>query len=76
MEKPLSLVARMKQNALQQKREAFVEKQAGMNTITCPNCGGGRAKEDGITRCAYCGFEFIAHTLSEGIHIKDSDNSK
>lgn len=76
MEKPLSLVARMKQKALQQKREAFVEKQAGMNTITCPNCGGGRAKDDGITRCAYCGFEFISHMLSEGIHIKDSDNSK
>lgn len=76
MEKPMSLVARMKQNALAQKREAFKEKQADMNTKTCPNCGAGRAKEDGITRCAYCGFEFIGCKLTDGIHITDNDNSK
>ncbi len=76
MEKPLSPVARMKQNALAQKREAFKEKQADMNTTTCPNCGAGRAKEDGITRCAYCGFEFIGRKLTDGIHITDNDNSK
>lgn len=76
MEKPLSIVARMQQKALQQKREAFVEKKAGMNTMTCPNCGAGRAKEDGVTKCAYCGFEFISQKLTDGIHIKESDNSK
>jgi len=76
MEKPLSLVARMKQNALAQKREVFEEKQADMNAATCPNCGAGRAKDDGITRCAYCGFEFIGRKLTDGIHITDNDNSK
>lgn len=76
MEKSLSFVERMKLKALEQKREAFIEKQAGVITNTCPNCGSGRAKEDGLTRCAYCGFEFIAHRLSNGIHIKNSDNSK
>lgn len=76
MEKPLSLVERMKQKALQQKREAWVEKQPAVTTTTCPNCGVGRSKEDGLTRCAYCGFEFISRTLTDGIHIQHSDNSK
>ncbi|MEH6307696.1 hypothetical protein RYH73_18735 [Olivibacter sp. CPCC 100613] len=76
MEKPLSIVERMEQLALQQKREKFTEKQAGITTVTCPNCGSGRAKDDGLTRCAYCGFEFIKQTLSNGVHIKDRDNSK
>lgn len=76
MEKPLSIVERMEQQALQQKREKFIEKQAGVTTLTCPNCGSGRAKGDGLTQCAYCGFEFIRHRLSNGIHIKDQDNSK
>ena len=75
MEKPLSLVARMKQKALAQQREAFEEKPADLDAATCPNCGAGRAREDGLTRCAYCGFEFIAHTLTDGIHISKKDNS-
>uniref|UniRef100_F4CFN0 Uncharacterized protein n=1 Tax=Sphingobacterium sp. (strain 21) TaxID=743722 RepID=F4CFN0_SPHS2 len=76
MEKPLSIVERMEQLALQQKREKFTEKEAGVTIIICPNCGSGRAKEDGLTRCAYCGFEFLTQKLSNGIHLRDHDNSK
>lgn len=76
MKKKLSLVERMKQNAINQKREAFIQKAAGLETITCPNCGAGRAKEDGLTKCGYCGFVFIDHQLEDGIHIKKTDNSK
>lgn len=49
---------------------------AGMSARTCPNCGAGRAKQDGLTHCAYCAFEFINTTLTDGIHIKKEDNSK
>jgi uncharacterized protein (DUF983 family) len=50
--------------------------EAGIQAATCPNCGAGRAKQDGVTHCAYCGFEFIATTLTDGIHVKKEDNSK
>ncbi|MFD2920987.1 hypothetical protein ACFS6H_14780 [Terrimonas rubra] len=50
--------------------------EAGIQATTCPNCGAGRAKQDGVTHCAYCGFEFISTTLTDGIHIKKEDNSK
>ncbi|MBZ4192675.1 hypothetical protein [Niabella beijingensis] len=74
--KPLSLVAQMKQNAIHQKREPVIEKAAGMDTVACPNCGAGRAKSDGLTKCGYCGFSFLTHQLNDGIHIKKTDNSK
>ena len=48
---------------------------AKMEAVDCPNCGAGRAKQDGVTHCAYCGFEFIAVKLTDGVHIKSSDNS-
>ena len=76
MGKPLTIVERMKKLALQQKRAKFNEKQAGVTTSTCPNCGSGRNKADGLTRCAYCGFTFLQHDLSDGIHITEEDNSK
>ena len=47
---------------------------ASMQTRDCPNCGAGRAQQDGLTHCAYCGFEFMSVTLTDGIHIKTKDN--
>lgn len=48
---------------------------AQMNVRDCPNCGAGRAKQDGVTHCAYCGFEFISVKLTDGVYIKKEDNS-
>ncbi|CAD0004139.1 hypothetical protein [Flavobacterium chungangense] len=48
---------------------------AQMNLRDCPNCGAGRAKHDGVTHCAYCGFEFIQVKLTDGFYIKKEDNS-
>jgi uncharacterized Zn finger protein (UPF0148 family) len=48
---------------------------AKMNVKDCPNCGAGRAKQDGVTHCAYCGFEFITVKLTDGVYIKKEDNS-
>lgn len=76
--KPLSLLERMKQKAFEQKtyggeRE---DKTAEMKAKDCPNCGAGRAQQDGLTHCAYCGFAFLSVTLSDGINIKKEDNSR
>lgn len=72
-----SLLERMKQKAKEQKTYGgeFVESSAGVSTRTCTNCGAGRAEQDGLTHCAYCGFEFLSVKLSDGINIKKGDNS-
>jgi uncharacterized Zn finger protein (UPF0148 family) len=46
-----------------------------MDAKSCPNCGAGRTKHDGITSCGYCGFEFIRVKLTDGVYIKKEDNS-
>jgi hypothetical protein len=50
--------------------------EASMGAVVCPNCGAGRAKQDGVTHCAYCDFEFLATTLTDGIFVTKEDNSK
>lgn len=75
-EKPTSVVARLKQLAMQQKRAPIVVKAADWLVIQCPQCGAGRTKSDGITRCGYCGHVFTTAELSDGIHIKQNDNSR
>ncbi len=75
-DKPISLVERLKRIALKQKRESIQTTPAGSSVVQCPQCGAGRAKQDGITKCGYCGYEFIATKLSDGINIKKEDNSK
>lgn len=75
-DKPTSLVERLKQIALEQKREKMEVKRAASVVLQCPQCGAGRAKQDGLTKCGYCGYEFMAAKLSDGIHIKTEDNSK
>lgn len=76
--KPLSLLEKMKQKAMGQKSYGggFVEEEAKVGARACPNCGAGRAKQDGLTYCAYCGFEFLSVKLSDGINIKKDDNSQ
>ncbi|RUT69963.1 hypothetical protein D0817_12285 [Flavobacterium cupreum] len=49
--------------------------KAQINVRNCPNCGAGRAKQDGVTHCSYCGFEFINTKLTDGVYIKKEDNS-
>lgn len=77
-DKPLSFVERLKQKALQQQSYGgeAEKKEAGAVEAHCPNCGAGRAKQDGLTHCAYCGFEFIAVKLEDGFYLKKEDNSK
>lgn len=74
----LSLIERMKQKAINQKNYGgeYVEEQAKINVRDCPNCGAGRAKQDGLTHCAYCDFEFLSVVLTDGINLKKEDNSK
>jgi uncharacterized Zn finger protein (UPF0148 family) len=75
--KPMSLLEKMKKKALEQKSYGgdFVEESAKVNARVCPNCGAGRAVNDGLTHCAYCGFEFLSVKLTDGIHLKKEDNS-
>jgi uncharacterized Zn finger protein (UPF0148 family) len=76
--KALSLLERMKLKAMEQKSYGgeFTEEPAKLNARTCPNCGAGRAEQDGVTHCAYCGFEFLSVKLTDGINLKKDDNSK
>ncbi len=74
--KSSSLVERLKQAALQQKREAITFIPADSLVVRCPQCGAGRAKQDGITKCGYCGYEFTVSELSNGINIKKEDHSR
>lgn len=75
--KPLSLLEKIKQKATQQKSYGGDCKAESpkMNSRVCTNCGAGRTEQDGLTHCAYCGFEFLAVKLTDGIHINKEDNS-
>ncbi|WP_291400623.1 hypothetical protein [Daejeonella sp.] len=78
--KPLSFIEKMKLKAQSQKSygidESFAFKEAKLDAENCPNCGAGRAKQDGLTHCGYCGHEFIAITLTDGLFLKKEDNSQ
>lgn len=73
----LSYLDRLKQKAQSQKAYGGEMKMedAKMDARDCPNCGAGRAYREGLTHCAYCQFEFMSVTLSDGLHIKKEDNS-
>lgn len=73
----LSFVEQMKQKTMEQKSYGgnYVENEAKVNVRDCPNCGAGRAKQDGLTHCAYCNFEFLSVKLTDGINLKKEDNS-
>ena len=75
--KPLSLLERMKQKATQQKNYGgnYEGAPAKMDSRVCTNCGAGRTEQDGLTHCAYCGFEFLAVKLTDGINITKQNNS-
>ncbi|MBC5836835.1 hypothetical protein [Flavobacterium muglaense] len=74
---PLSLIDRLKLKAVTQKSYggALVEQEAKLTVRNCPNCGAGRAKDEGLTICAYCDFEFLSVRLTDGITIKKENNS-
>jgi len=76
--KGLSFLEKLKAKAQSQEKYGGTPQQqdAGLSARTCPNCGAGRAKEDGLTHCAYCGFEFMSVKLTDGVNIKQDDNSQ
>ncbi|MBW8684955.1 hypothetical protein K1Y79_11495 [Chitinophaga sp. B61] len=75
--KKMSFIERMKQRAVSQQQYGGKAQDitAGTDESACPNCGAGRAKQDGLTHCAYCGHTFNITTLTDGHYIKKSDNA-
>jgi uncharacterized Zn finger protein (UPF0148 family) len=75
--KTRSFLDNLKKTAAAQKSYLLYEKAAPpeMAAAVCPNCGAGRAKQDGLTHCAYCGHRFIDVELDDGIYLKKEDNS-
>ena len=73
-----SFIEKMKQKAKTQEVYGgkLEDKSASLSIKDCPNCGAARAQQDGITHCAYCGFEFIGVKISNGINLKENDNSQ
>ena len=76
--KGLSFLEKLKAKAqAQEKYGGEIKAQdANMAANTCANCGAGRAKEDGVTHCAYCGHAFMQVKLTDGLNIKKEDNSR
>jgi uncharacterized Zn finger protein (UPF0148 family) len=76
--KSVNFLESMKKLSLTQKNYGGEEeiKKAKTAAKLCPNCGAARAKQDGLTHCAYCGYRFIDTVLTDGIYIKSEDNSK
>lgn len=72
-----SFLEKLKQKATTQQHYGgdMQDEEAKMDIRDCPNCGAGRAYHKGLTQCAYCGFEFMNITLTDGIHIKKENNS-
>jgi len=74
----LSFAERMRLKAMQQKSyggECNEEDNTPKLGIRdCPNCAAPRAYTEGLSTCAYCGFEFIATQLTDGIHIKKENH--
>lgn len=71
-EKPQNFLRQLRQKAASQTPYGGVtqEQSAKISAVTCPNCGAPRAREDGLTRCAFCGHEFMGVKLSDGLHLK------
>ncbi|WP_114790258.1 hypothetical protein U0035_13270 [Niabella yanshanensis] len=76
--KGLSFLEKLKAKARAQEKYGgeLKTQAANMGANTCPNCGAGRAKEDGVTHCAYCGHAFMQVKLTDGLNIKKEDNSR
>lgn len=76
--KEKSYFEKLKEKAELQKNYGgtFEKTEAKIDVKTCPNCGAGKAQQDGLTHCAYCSFEFIKTTITDGIYLKKSHNSQ
>lgn len=74
----MSFAERMKLKGQKQKKYGgeIKERKAKLGAKDCPNCGAGRVKNEGVTHCSYCGFEFISEEITKGIYLKESDNSQ
>ena len=72
-----SFLSRLKENAKKQEDYGFTleNNDAQINIRNCPGCGAGRAKKDGVTKCAYCEYKFLSIKLTDGLYIKKEDNS-
>lgn len=77
MSKILSYLEKLKQKAQTQENYGGEVKKvdAKMEVRDCPECGAGRAFQDGLTACAYCGFVFMDTKLTDGVNIKKENNS-
>ncbi|MDR2132837.1 MAG: hypothetical protein LBP30_05760 [Clostridiales Family XIII bacterium] len=75
--KALSFLENLKKTAATQKSygESSEPYPPAMDAALCPNCGAGRAKQDGLTHCAYCGHRFLDVNLDDGVYLKKEDNS-
>jgi uncharacterized Zn finger protein (UPF0148 family) len=75
--KTRSFLDNLKKTAAAQKNYLLYEEAAppAMAAAVCPNCGAGRAKQDGLTHCAYCGHRFLDVELDDGVYLKKEDNS-
>lgn len=74
-DKSLSFLQRLHQQAKSQTPYggAVKAESAKVSVIACPNCGAPRAKADGLTQCAFCGYEFMAVELSDGLYLKKEE---
>jgi endogenous inhibitor of DNA gyrase (YacG/DUF329 family) len=75
--KTLSFLDRLKKTAAAQKNYGACGEVSPpvMDAALCPNCGAGRARQDGLTHCAYCGHRFLDVDLDDGIYLAKKDNS-
>ncbi|MDR2126167.1 MAG: hypothetical protein LBP63_05000 [Prevotellaceae bacterium] len=77
-DKSVNFLQNMTNISLKQKNYAETDEtlEAKTEARLCPNCGAPRAKQDGLTHCAYCGYKFIETVLTDGIFLKKEDNSE
>jgi uncharacterized Zn finger protein (UPF0148 family) len=77
-DKSVNFLQNMTNISLKQKNYAEADEavEAKTEAELCPNCAAPRAKQDGLTHCAYCGYKFIETVLTDGIYIQKEDNSR
>jgi hypothetical protein len=74
-DKSRSFLLRLRQQAENQTPYGGAAKAecAKVSVITCPNCGAPRSPADGLTQCAFCGHQFMAVALTNGLYLKKEE---